>query len=56
LADLAGASDLSTSCLSTLKLGLVEARYSTLCKIAIGLNMKPRELFDFDVDISELDI
>jgi len=29
-ADLAGASDLSTSCLSTLKLGKVETKFSTL--------------------------
>ena len=53
---LAYVSDVSKSALSEIKNGMAEARFSTLCKIAIGLNMTPKEFFNFDIDVSELDI
>ncbi len=53
---LAYVSDVSKSALSEIKNGMTEARFSTLCKIAIGLNMTPKEFFNFDIDVSELDI
>lgn len=52
---LAYASGLSKGGMSEIKNGLVEAKFSTLCKIATGLNMKPCELLNFDIDLSELD-
>lgn len=54
--ELAYASGLSSGGMSDIKNLKVEAKVSTLCKIAIGLNMHPKELFDFDIDLSELDI
>lgn len=53
---LAYASDIGKSTLSDIKAGKSEARISTLCKLAIGLNVHPKEFFDFDIDLSELDI
>jgi transcriptional regulator with XRE-family HTH domain len=53
---LAYASGVAKGALSDIKNGLSEARFSTLCKLAIGLNMHPKELFDFDIDLSELDV
>lgn len=52
---LAYAADISKSTMSDIKNGASDARFSTLCKLAIGLNMHPKELFDFDIDLSELD-
>lgn len=53
---LGDASDISSSNISEIRNELVEAKFSTLCKIAIGLNMHPKELFNFDIDLSELDV
>lgn len=53
---LAYASDIPKSTLSDIKNEKVEAKFSTLCKIAIGLNMHPKDFFDFDIDLSELDV
>ena len=53
---LAYSSDIPKSTLSDIKNEKVEAKISTLCKIAIGLNMHPKELFDFDIDLSEMDV
>lgn len=52
---LAYASGISKGGMSEIKNGLVEPKTSTLCKIAMGLNMHPKEFFDFDIDLSELD-
>lgn len=49
-------SGVAKGALSDIKNGASEARVSTLCKLAIGLNMSPKEFFDFDIDLSELDI
>lgn len=49
------ASDISSSGINDIKNEKVEAKVSTLCKIAIGLNIQLKELFDFDIDLSELD-
>lgn len=54
--DLAYASGISTGNISEIRNMLVEAKFSTLCKLAIGLNISPKELFDFDIDLSELDV
>ncbi len=54
--ELAYTSGISTGNISEIRNGLVEAKFSTLCKIAIGLNMHPKEFFNFDMDLSELDV
>ena len=52
---LANSSSISIGGMSEIKNGLVEPKFSTLCKIAIGLNMTPQDFFNFDIDLSELD-
>lgn len=54
--ELAYASGISSSGISDISNEKVEAKISTLCKLAIGLNMHPKELFNFDIDLSELDV
>ena len=54
--ELAYASGISTGNISEIRNEKIEAKFSTLCKLAIGLNMHPKELFDFDIDLSELDV
>lgn len=54
--ELAYASGISSGNISEIKNEKVEAKVSTLCKLAIGLNMHPKELFDFDIDLSEFDV
>lgn len=54
--ELAYASGISTGNISEIRNEKVEAKISTLCKIAIGLNISPKEFFDFDIDLSELDV
>lgn len=53
---LGAASGISSGNMSDIKNQKVEAKFSTLCKIAIGLNLTPKELFDFEPDLSELDV
>lgn len=53
--ELAYASGISKGGMSEIKNGLVEAKFSTLCKISIGLNIAPCELLNFNIDLSELD-
>lgn len=53
---LGAASGISSGNISDIKNQKVEAKFSTLCKIAIGLNLTPKELFDFEPDLSELDV
>lgn len=54
--DLAYASGISTGNISEIRNEIVEAKFATLCKIAIGLNMQPQDFFCFDMDLSELDV
>jgi transcriptional regulator with XRE-family HTH domain len=53
---LAYASGISKGGMSEIKNEKVEAKFSTLCKIALGLNMNPYDLLKFDLDLSEFDI
>ena len=43
----------SKGMITDLKNAKVEPRLSTVCRIAAALNMKPSELLDFDIDLSE---
>jgi transcriptional regulator with XRE-family HTH domain len=53
---LAEVSDISLGNISEIRNELIEAKFSTLCKLAIGLNMHPKDFFYFDMDLSELDV
>ncbi len=53
--ELAYASGISKGAMSEIKNGFVEPKFSTLCKIAIGLNILPHDLLNFDIDLSELE-
>ncbi len=54
--ELAYASGISTGNISEIRNEKIEAKVSTLCKIAIGLNIPPKEFFNFDIDLSEFDV
>lgn len=54
--NLARISDVPRSTLHEIKNGSFEAKFSTLCKLAIGFNMTLQEFLDFDIDLSEFEV
>lgn len=46
---------LSKGVITDLKNAKVDPKLSTICKIAIALDMTPSELLNFDIDLSDLD-